>query len=82
MAKEPPVIFFDPVPDAMERKIRIGCGSVFGLFIALLVALRWFYFSVGIFAVLAIVFACLFGWLALRYGDRFWREILQALPWL
>jgi hypothetical protein len=36
MADEPPEIFFEPKPDPFERKVRIGCGSVFGLAIGFL----------------------------------------------
>jgi ABC-type uncharacterized transport system permease subunit len=84
MTKQSPKIYFNPEPDPLESKVRIGCGSLLGLFFGLFVAFRWFFNSSGVISTIAIVvvFVCLFAYLALRYGDYFWKEFLKIFPWL
>ena len=61
----------------------MGCGAVFGLFFAVYVLFRLFklsYFSSTIFyvfIVLAVIFICLFAYLALRQGDHFWENFFK-----
>jgi hypothetical protein len=69
----------DPPPGALEKKIRIGCGALFGIFVGLYVAglaldLRSFW--VWIFA---LVGAVVFTRMALIYGHHFWFNILRIL---
>jgi hypothetical protein len=60
-----------PEPDSFEKRLRFGCGFLFGGIVAML--------NVGAFtgpawaAVLGI--AVIIGFLAMRYGDEFWRRI-------
>jgi hypothetical protein len=84
MVKKPPQIYFDPEPDPLESKVRIGCGGLLGLFFGLFVAFRWFFYTAGAITTLAIVLVsvCLFAYLALRYGDYFWKEFIKIFPWL
>jgi hypothetical protein len=81
MPSEPPEIIFEHAPDALERKVRVGCGALLGLVVALLLLLQWAYLSMGamVFILLVSVGTC--AWLALRYGDEFWREMLKAIRW-
>jgi Flp pilus assembly protein TadB len=81
MPNEPPEIIFEHAPDALERKIRIGCGALLGLVAALFFILRWAYLSAGVAVVVVLLSVCVCAWLALRYGDEFWREMLKALRW-
>ncbi len=71
----------DHKPDPLERKIRFGCGFIFGLVLGLLEFARTMYKSVGLVAVLTVMAALVCGWLALKYGDRFWYGILQRWRW-
>lgn len=68
-------------PDALERKLRLGCGAVVGLVLGVLFgstslglggARLWIF--VGIVGVV-------FAFLALRYGDRFWVTFLESIRW-
>jgi uncharacterized protein YacL len=80
---KPPQIYFDPEPDPLRNNVRMGCGAVFGLLFALYVMIRLFklsYFSIDIlyiFIILAVVFICLFAYLALRQGDHFWENFFK-----
>jgi len=59
-------------PDAFEKKVRFGCGFVFGMVASglsatvLLVANGYYY------AGLIVLSGLVYGVLAMRYGDRFW----------
>ena len=79
---KPEIILEDP-PDPMERNLRIGCGSVVGLVVALCLAFRFLPSLAGflVTALLAVV-AC--AWLALRYGDAFFESMLKWMqgPWM
>ena len=65
-------------PDRLEKGIRFGCGFVFGCVVTL--------GAVASFIdELALVASCLavpalFGYLAMKYGDRFWERISRWLP--
>jgi uncharacterized membrane protein YccC len=68
-------------PDALERRIRFGCGSLLGLILGFAIALNWFVHGWGVFLLLLASHALICGWLATRYGDRFWHRIADWL-WL
>ena len=74
MQSEPPI-------DALEKKIRLGCGLVAGLVIGLLVGMSTFALVAGPLWTFAIVVAIVFALLALRFGDRFWSLLAEWLPW-
>ena len=62
-----------PEPDAFEKRLRFGCGFVFGGIVALLIIAREVVsFTDSSWAIVAFA-ALIFGFLARRYGDEFWR---------
>jgi hypothetical protein len=67
-------------PDPQEKRIRFGCGFVFGVFAGAFVGMRVAftngYFVLGVCLVSGIVCALL----ALNFGDRFWLT-LKDLRW-
>ena len=64
-----------PELDQFEKRLRFGCGFVFGAVVAFFVIAREVAsFTGGFWAAVAAV-AILFGFLAMRYGDEFWRGI-------
>jgi len=70
-----------PPPDGLEKGLRFGCGTIFGgllLFFALARnAFRFgspFWIAVGGGALVC-------GFLAMRFGDRFYRGIGNFLRW-
>ena len=69
----------DHEPDAFEKRVRFGCGFLFGAVVAFLLALR----EVGAFSsafwAIVVAVAVIFGLLAVRYGDRFWHLIVVLL---
>lgn len=81
MASDPHEIIFTPEPDPLEKKVRIGCGSVTGLFLGVLTGLYWWPTAVGVALIVAAsVLSC--AWMALKFGDRFWTEgVMKWLSW-
>ncbi|MBK8767293.1 MAG: hypothetical protein KA778_02535 [Burkholderiaceae bacterium] len=59
-------------PDATEKGIRFGCGALLGALVALPTAGWLAEAAFGPTGVAVLLSALLFGWLALRFGDRFW----------
>jgi hypothetical protein len=80
MAAEPPEIIFAREPDPLERKVRIGCGSVFGLVFGFGCGIHWWPTSLGLIGY-ALVGMAACAWLALRFGDAFWVEGVKWLRW-
>lgn len=68
-------------PDALEKKIRFGCGFSFGLVVGFLVLARHIYDSGGWLLALSFVAAIICGWLALKYGDTFWHALCRRSWW-
>ena len=68
-------------PDALEKRIRLGCGAVAGL------ALGAFFGSISLglggapLWIFAGIVGVTFAFLALRYGDRFWLTFLDSIRW-
>ncbi len=60
--------------------VRFGCGAFVGAVLGVIAAIKWLD-DIGWarFAAAAAVVMLLFGWLAMRYGDRFWES---ARHWL
>lgn len=66
-------------PDDMRT--RFGCGFLMGVAIGLLVVV--FYVSSPLFlAGLTVGSGLLCGWLAVRYGERFWSFLFKWLRWM
>lgn len=74
-----PEIVFAPEPDPLEKKIRIGCGSVFGLVAGFVAGLVYWPTAVGI-GIFVSFSAIGCAWMALKLGDRFWKD--KAINWL
>ena len=70
----------DPPRDASERNVRIGCGTLLGLFIACVIGFQT-YPSWTTWALIAIACVAICAWLAVRYGDSFWHKVLDLLRW-
>jgi len=66
-------------PDKSEKRIRFGCGFTFGLVIGFFSTARYIYDSAGGLAAGTFATAVLFGWLAMKYGDSFWDDLLKWL---
>ena len=81
MTNEPPEIIFEHRPDATERALRIGCGSLIGIAIAVALGIRLLPTALQ-FVVLCTVLIVVCSWLALKNGDRFFYEVLRWLPWV
>jgi len=74
---------YDHEPDPMEKKIRFGCGFLFGLVIGFFEFARtmYRYNSTGAVISCAVISVFLCGWLALKYGDRFWQGLPRLRWW-
>jgi hypothetical protein len=70
MSEHPPI-------DAFEKKIRLGCGVIAGLVAGLFVGFVSLNLVAGPLFVFALALAALFGVLAVRYGDEFWKWLLR-----
>jgi H+/Cl- antiporter ClcA len=79
-----------PKPDSFEKRIRFGCGFLFGLASGVAMSLFLIFqllskelISLGSIKVIAVGVilgtAFLFGLLAMRQGDRFWHK---AIDWV
>lgn len=60
-----------PPVDALEKRIRIGCGFVAGPTVGLFSGFVTLNLVAGPLWAFAIAWAALFAFLAMRYGDRF-----------
>ena len=69
-----------PKPDSFEKRLRFGCGFIFGGIVAFLVIAREVAVFTGTFWAAVAVAASVFGFLAMRYGDEFWRSITDWFP--
>lgn len=67
----------NPEPDAFEKGLRFGCGFVFGAVVAFLVIAREVAAFTGTFWAAVAGVAVVLGFLAMRYGDEFWRWISE-----
>ena len=66
-------------PDSAEKKIRLGCGVVAGLVLGFFLGFVSLRLAGAALWVFAGIVAVAFGYLALRYGDRFWLAVINAL---
>jgi hypothetical protein len=63
----------------MQTKIRIGCGVVAGLAIGQCVGSFALGLTIGWSLLVGVALAVVFALLALRFGDRFWSWLVDAL---
>lgn len=66
-----------PEPDSFEKRIRFGCGFVIGALIAFFFALSEFAAFTSTFWAVVVGVAIVFGFLAMRYGNGFWRVVSE-----
>lgn len=65
-----------------DKAIRFGCGATVGAGVGMLFALQAVWVTWGGVAVAGLLGALLCGWLAMRYGERFWDAFLRWGPWI
>ena len=68
-------------PDALEKGLRFGCGGFLGLVFFLMLGFRLFSNAGGAFAACVIVGTLATAWLAMRYGDMFWKSLGWGSGW-
>ena len=68
-----------PPPDELEKRIRLGCGAIFGIIVGLWIGIGVLGLRAGWRWACVAVVATAFAFLAVRYGDRFWLAVLRAL---
>ena len=71
MSEHPPI-------DAFEKRIRLGCGVIAGLVFGLFVGFLYLNLVAGPLFAFATALAAVFGVLAVRYGDEFWKWLLRG----
>jgi hypothetical protein len=67
----------DPPPDELEKRIRLGCGAVFGIIPGLWIAVGLLGLRAGWRWACVAAVAGLFAFFSLRYGHRFWFGVLR-----
>ena len=70
-----------PEPDSFEKRLRFGCGFVFGGIVALFIVAREVTAFTGPSWAAVLGIAIIIGLLAMRYGDAFWRSISHWFHW-
>lgn len=70
-----------PEPNSFEKRLRFGCGFVFGAIVAFFVIIRGVAAFSGTFWAVVVVVAIGFGFFAMRYGDRFWHGVSDWFRW-
>ena len=64
--------------DKQERNVRIGCGALLGIFVAVLIGFKalldWTAWGVVLILCVAVC-----AWASVRWGDRFWEAIADML---
>jgi hypothetical protein len=66
-------------PGRLERGLRFGCGSVFGVVLGFLIAAQFVHPGWhAALIILPIVVGC--GLAAARWGDEFWRVVIDSFP--
>jgi hypothetical protein len=69
----------DPPPDELEKRIRLGCGAMFGIIVGLWIGIGVLGLRAGWRWACVAVLAAAFAFLSVRYGNRFWFGVLRAL---
>jgi len=70
-------------PDPLEKRIRFGCGFVFGLLVGAGLTRLLSLVNVGGYYGLALLVTAgvVFGWVAMKYGDDFWFALSEWFWW-
>lgn len=66
--------------ERQERALRFGCGACLGagVGLSLFLSMAW---DSPLWWLGAVALALVFGWLALRRGNRFWQWFLDSWCW-
>ena len=69
-------------PDLLEKVVRFVCGTVAGLFFWVIYSVQFeqVHDSLLRFLVMLVIFVALFGFLAMKFGDKFWEKLFK-FPW-
>jgi uncharacterized membrane protein len=67
--------------DALEKKIRIGCGALAGLAVGASVGIVALGLRAGALWAFVGLAVMVFAFLALRWGDRFWLHLIGVIRW-
>jgi sulfite exporter TauE/SafE len=69
-------------PDILEKVIRFICGAILGVIFGFIYGIQFgqVYKSTPLFYVILGIFIVLFGLLAMKFGDKFWKNVLK-FPW-
>lgn len=69
-------------PDLLEKVIRFICGAIAGLIFGFIYGVRFGqqYNSFLLFYLILGFFVVLLGLLAMKFGDKFWKNVLK-FPW-
>jgi hypothetical protein len=68
-------------PDISEKRIRFGCGFVFGLIVGFFTAITYVFETWGFIILVSLCAAIVCGLLAKKYGDAFWYSIRNWWFW-
>ncbi|MEJ2039424.1 MAG: hypothetical protein P8X55_10865 [Desulfosarcinaceae bacterium] len=68
-------------PDKSEKRIRFGCGFIFGMILGFFTAITWMTSTWGIVVFVTLGAAIVFGLLARKYGDAFWHSLKNWWYW-
>jgi hypothetical protein len=71
----------DPEPDTAEKVTRFGCGTLLGVIVGIVLAIKLTLSSFGLIAAVIVGAVLVCGFLALRYGDEFWYAVLGSARW-
>jgi uncharacterized membrane protein len=64
----------------MEKITRFVCGALLGAIIGVVITVVYSLSSLAsLIAILPLAF--IFGMLALKYGDEFWRSLIELISW-
>jgi hypothetical protein len=66
----------DREPDRLEKGVRFGCGTLFGLIIGFVWAIQSALDFAVSWILLPLALALVCGFLAAKYGDDFWHKWL------
>jgi hypothetical protein len=68
-------------PDPLEKRIRFGCGSLFGLIFGCYAAFKTWPENMYVDIALVIIIILTCGTLAMKQGDGFWHELTNFHWW-
>jgi hypothetical protein len=69
-------------PDILEKVIRFICGAILGIIFGVIYGIQFgqVYNSFPLFYLILGLLVVLFGFLAMKFGDNFWKNVFK-FPW-